>query len=132
MAEVAEAAGLPEAAFEALLQGVSADPERAFEDLRELLFDASTTLLACPGLDAAAQALERFDGHRFAPLLHHYELSNWILYSRAYAGAGANNREGEPDPAVRALDAELRAAPVALDHLERAWLGPGCAPRPDR
>ena len=27
-----------------------------------------------------------------------------------------------PDPVVRALDAALRTAPVALDHLEREWL----------
>ena len=119
MAEVAEAAGLEEERFEALLESVSADPDRAFEDLRELLFDAATTLLACTTVDAAVRALERFDAHSFGPLLHHYELSNWILSARARSGSAL-----APDPAVRALDAALRAAPVALDHLERAWLGP--------
>ncbi len=123
MAEVAEAAGLSEEGFEALLEGVSADPDRAFEDLRELLFDAATTLVSCPGVEAAAEALARFDGHRFGPLLHHYELSNWVLYARAY-GRQDGGSPTAPNPAVRALDAALRAAPVALDHLERAWLGP--------
>jgi hypothetical protein len=126
MAEVAEAAGLPEARFEALLHEVAADPDRAFEDLRELLFDVSTTLVACPTADAAAMALERFDERRFAPLLHHYEISNWVLHTRARGAPLA------PDPVVRALDAALRAAPVALDHLERAWLtaSDGLCPQP--
>jgi hypothetical protein len=121
MADAASAAGLSDDDFEALLQGVSADPDRAFEDLRELLFDAATALVSCRDVDAAAGALERFDAHRFAPLLHHYELSNWILYARAHA----------PDtltalaPAVRDVDAALRAAPVALDLLERDWLAAG-------
>lgn len=115
MSEVAEAAGLSQADFEALLQGVAADPDRAFEDLRALLFDAAAALSACSGVDAAAEALERLDARRFGPLLHHYELSNWILYARAHATA-------QPDPAVRAVDAALRAAPVALDWLEREWV----------
>jgi hypothetical protein len=117
MAEVAAEAGLPEARFEALLQEVSADPERAFEDLRALLFDAATTLVGCAGVEAAAGALEGLQGHRFGPLLHHYELSNWILYARAHApGALA------PDPAVRAIDAALRSAPAPLDWLQKEWL----------
>ncbi len=116
MADVAQAAGLPEARFEALLHEVSADPERAFEDLRELLFDAATTLVGCSDVDLAAATLARFDAHRFGPLLHHYEVSNWILYARARAGSLL-----EPDPAVRSVDAALRAAPVALDWLEREW-----------
>jgi hypothetical protein len=117
MAEVAEAAGLSEAGFEALLETVAADPDRAFEDLRALLFDAATALVAAPDVDAAAAVLARFDGHRFGPLLHHYELSNWILYARAHAGAAL-----APEPAVRALDSALRAAPTALDLLEQQWL----------
>jgi hypothetical protein len=130
MAEVAEAAGLSEARFEALLQEVASDPDRAFEDLRELLFDAATTLMKCSTADAAAAALERFDEHRLGPLLHHYEISNWVLSARAAArdvppapepgGLGA----GVDVTGVQALDAALRAAPVALDHLERLWLAP--------
>jgi hypothetical protein len=119
MAEVAAAAGLDEDRFEALLRGVAEDPDRAFEDLRELLFDAATALVACSGVEAAAAVLAGLDAHRFGPLLHHYELSNWVLYARAYAGGAGL----APDPAVRALDASLRTAPAALDVLGRGWLG---------
>ncbi len=117
MAEAAERAGLSEEGFEALLAEVAADPDRAFEDLRALLFDASTSLLACASPDDAALVLSQLDARRFAPILHHYELSTWILYARAYAGSAL-----APDPKVRALDAALRAAPAALDVLEREWL----------
>lgn len=120
MAEVAEAAGLSDDRFEALLQEVASDPERAFEDLRELLFDAGTALVAADGVEAASAALARFDDHRFGALLHRFELSNWVLYARAHAA-----RALAPDPKVRELDASLRAAPVALDWLERTWLAPG-------
>jgi hypothetical protein len=117
MAEVAEAAGLDEGAFEALLAEVARDPDRAFEDLRALLFEASTSLLACASADDAALALSRLEARRFAPLLHHYELSTWILYARAHARDAL-----APDGRVRALDAALRSAPVALDLLEKAWI----------
>lgn len=123
MAEVAEAAGVSEEAFEEMLEGIAADPERAFEDLRRLLFDAATTLVTASSVDAAAEALARFDDHRFGAILHHYELSNWVLYARAYASGAL-----APDPAVRAVDAALRGAPVALDWLQREWLTAQAAP----
>jgi hypothetical protein len=116
MAAVAADAGLPAKGFEALVRTVADDPERAFEDLRQLLFDAATTLVTCDGLDAGVAALGRFSTHRFAPLLHHYEVSNWVLYGRAYA-------RGTTDPGVRAIDHALREAPVSLDWLEHRWLG---------
>jgi hypothetical protein len=122
MAECAEAAGLPEAAFAALLEDVARDPERAFEDLRALLFDAAGALLVCPTAIAAQAALEGFAGHRFAPLLHHYQLSNWILYARAYAAPTT-----APAPLVSELDRTLRQAPISLDWLERTWLEPALA-----
>jgi hypothetical protein len=118
MADAAADAGLAAEEFEALLQSLADEPERGFEELRALLFDATTALLACDSVDRAAAVLEGFAERRFAPLLHHYELSNWILYARAYAAP----RLG-PDPHVRAVDAALRAAPVSLDWLEREWLG---------
>jgi hypothetical protein len=117
MAEAAEQAGLDEGGFQRLLEGVSVTPERAFEDLRALLVDAGTALLACPDATAAHDALEGLAGHRFAPLLHHYQLSNWILYSRAYARDSV-----EDDAAVRALDGEMRASPDSLAWLEARWL----------
>jgi hypothetical protein len=116
MAEAAAIAGLSEDAFEALLQRIAADPDRAFEDLRQLLFDAATTLLPCENAAEAAVLLERFNGHPYAALLHHYELSNWILYARAYAP------ESGRDERARRIDASLRTAKVALDWLEQHWI----------
>src|SRR4029078_2096342 len=85
MAECAAEAGLPEAGFSALLEEVVRQPERAFEDLRALLFEAAPALFACAGVAEAQAVLEGLADPRFAPLLHHYQLSNWILYARAYA-----------------------------------------------
>lgn len=127
MAEVAQQAGMPEEAFEAMLDEVSRDPEKAFEDLRELLFDASTALVRAPSVEEAAETIARFDGHRFGPLLHHYELSTWILYARAYA-----KDLGAPDPQVMAIDAALRGADVALAWLEKHWLSGDPAVPADR
>jgi hypothetical protein len=127
MAEAAEAAGLSEEGFEALLASIAGDPERAFEDLRELLFDAVSALFTCRGIDEAAATLDRLEEHRFAPLLHHYELSNWILYARAYAPGSPGDLAPDPrvcDPRVRAIDAALRSAPVSLDWLEERWVRP--------
>jgi len=117
MADSTSGAGLSEDDFEALLEGISADPDRAFEDLRQLLFDATTTLAACSGADEALTALERFDAHRFGPLLHHYELSNWVLYTHAYAKG-----RHQPDERVRSVDRELRQADVSLDWLTSRWV----------
>ena len=114
MAECAGEAGLPAARFSALLEEVAREPERAFEDLRALLFDAATTLVACPGVPEAQAALEGFADRRFAPLLHHYQLSNWILYARAYGA-----RPPEAGAAAIEMDAALRQAPVSLEWLDR-------------
>lgn len=122
MAERAEAAGVDHDAFEAMLQGVVAEPERAFEDLRELLFDATLRLYQSNDLQAASAALAAFDGHRFGCLLHHFELSNWVLYARAYAAEPA-----DASAAIR-IDAALRAAPVALEWLEQSWVAGAIAP----
>ena len=104
--------------YRALLESVAGNPERAFEDLRALLFDVATALVRCDRLSRAAEILAGFDAHRFAPLLHHYELSNWILSTRASGSAPA------PDPVARAVDAALRSAPVSLDWLEQRWVRP--------
>lgn len=118
MAEAAAAAGLPEEGFEALLDDVATDPDRAFEELRSLLFEATTALVSCDTLSRAAEILAGFDAHRFAPLLHHYELSNWILSVRAHTPSRA------PDPVARAAHLALRNAPVSLDWLEEHWVRP--------
>jgi hypothetical protein len=117
MSEAAMDAGLYEDDFELLLNGVAQDPERAFEDLRQLLVDAANLLLATTSMDDASARLSSLGERRFYPLLHHYELSNWILHARArFPGAPT------ADPKVRDLDAQLRAAPVALDVLEKSWI----------
>jgi hypothetical protein len=121
MAEAAEQAGLDEAGFARLLQSVTAAPERAFEDMRALLVDAGTALLTCNDAEAAHVALERFAGHRLAPLIHHFQLSNWILYTRAYARSQSRDRKGNDD-AVHALDRELRGSPDSLAWIEGRWL----------
>ena len=117
IAERAETAGLAPDAVARLLEGIWRDPERAFEDMRALLLDVANALMACRGAVAAQQALARFADHRFEPLLHHFEISNWILYARAY---------GAPSPAqdavVARLDGLLRQAPSALDWLADNWI----------
>jgi hypothetical protein len=117
MAECAAEAGLPEAGFSALLEEVVREPERAFEDLRAMLFDAATALVACPGVTEAQAVLEGFADRRFATLLHHYQLSNWILYARAYAPRPL----GSDDVAIE-VDRALREAPVSLDWLDRHFI----------
>ena len=116
MADAADAAGLGEDEFEQMLQGIAADPDRAFADLRELLFDATTALFACQSPEEAHAALAAFDAHRFTSLLHRYELSNWVLYARAYGDARTD------DPRPRAVDHALREAKVSLDWLAEQWI----------
>jgi hypothetical protein len=120
MAEAAQAAGLSDQGFEALLAGIARDPEGAFEDLRALLVDVTRALVVCTSADDALAALAPFDARRFGPLLHRYELSNWVLYARAYAGAALG-----PDPRVRLVDSALRAeGVVAIDWLTEKWVMP--------
>jgi hypothetical protein len=123
MADAADAAGLGEDDFEQMLEGIAADPDRAFSDLRELLFDATAALFACHRPEEAHAALAAFDTHRFASLLHRYELSNWVLYARAYG----DDRDG--DPRARALDHALREEKVGLDWLAAKWIAPALAIR---
>jgi hypothetical protein len=119
MGEAAAEAGLPENDFAALLEEVCAEPERAFEDLRALLLDAASALLRCRDAVQAEQELQRLAGHRFEALLHHYQLSNWILYARAYARPAADQ-----DRVVAGLDATLRTEVSSLDWLTRNWIDP--------
>jgi hypothetical protein len=120
MAEATEAAGLSGKGFQALLARLARNPERAFESLRELLFDATSALSRCPDATAALAALAAFDRHPFAPLLHRYELSNWVLYARAYAAGDAASVEaaGEVDRTLRSK------GDAALSWLATAWVTP--------
>jgi hypothetical protein len=126
MAECAEAAGVDEEAFEALLADLVAEPEAAFEDLRRLLFHTTRSLFRCRTVDEAqAVFAEPFvAGHRFASLLHRHELSNWVLYGRAYA---ADRDAPIDEPRALAVDAALRAAPDAIAWLTEAWVDPALA-----
>ncbi len=121
MAESAKAAGLGARAFEALLRGVAADPEGSFGQLRQLLYDATCALVACRDATEAINALARFEAHRFGPLLHHYELSNWVLYARAHA------RGGIKDVHARAIAGALARHPSPLTWLTSQWVAPRLA-----
>jgi hypothetical protein len=151
MAEVWESAGAKPEAFERLLEEVAEQPERAFEDLRELLFDATIALSRAKGAEEADLVLARTAGHRFAPLLHHFELSTWVLRSKLEAAergilrrgragerASRNLSEAPENPAhdstpdgveneddgadARAIDEALREAPDAVRWLEERWV----------
>jgi hypothetical protein len=113
MADAAYAAGVDESSFEALLERMSQEPEACFESLRALLFDVARGLVACTGADEAAAVLSAHASHLMAPLLHHYELVGWVLFTRAYADPRA--------PEIRALeiDAALRSSEDAIAWLER-------------
>jgi hypothetical protein len=116
MSAAALDAGLSSDEVEAILASVMEDPDRAFADLRELLFDAAMALMAARNVDAAATVLDGFADHPFIGLLHHYELSNWVLYARAYAGPADAN-----DLAV-AMHQAMRSAPSTMGWLEANWL----------
>ncbi|MCL2448237.1 MAG: hypothetical protein FWD17_04765 [Polyangiaceae bacterium] len=123
MAETARAAGVSKTEFTRMLGGIAADPDRAFAEMRELLWDAAMALHASRTSEEACGVLAAFDRHRFGRLLHRYELSNWVLYARAYA------RPGRGDRRPRDVDAALRAAKAPLDWLADRWVAPALAPR---
>jgi hypothetical protein len=117
MAEAADAAGMTEQGFEQLLQSIAADPDRAFVELRALLYDATSALFACESAEQAHAALHALGRHRFSALLHRYELSNWVLYARAFGSPRADAR-------ARAVDAALRKRKRAVKWLADEWVRP--------
>jgi hypothetical protein len=117
MAEAADAAGMTEHGFEQMLQSIAADPDRAFVELRSLLYDASMALFACDTAEQGYAALHALDRQRFSALLHRYELSNWVLYARAFGSRRADLR-------ARTADSALRRHKRAVDWLADAWLRP--------
>ena len=116
MAEVAMSAGLDARAFARLLSVIAGDPDAAFSSLRSLLFQVATRLLHARTPDQAARLLAKFAAHPFHALLHHYNLTNWILFAQAHA------KSTEIDPTISRIDRALTRAPVALDWLARNWL----------
>jgi hypothetical protein len=121
MAETANATGLSEESFAKLLARLSRGPERAFADLRALLSDATAALFACHNAEQAHGVLLALNRRRFSALLHRYELSNWLLYARAYG------RRERPDARARAVDRALRKAKTPLDWLTEHWIAPAIA-----
>jgi hypothetical protein len=121
MADAAAATGLSERGFQKLLAGLAADPDGAFTDLRELLYDATSALFACRTGQEGYAALAALEGHRYSALLPRYELSNWVLYARAYAG------ERSADARARNVDRALRKDRRSLDWLEENWVAPALA-----
>lgn len=113
MGEAAELAGLDDEGFATLLNAASEEPETSFEQLRQLLFDVSTALVASDSIDDAARIMKQHADHPFAPLLPHYELPTWVLFARAYG----HDDHGD----VRAIDSALRSAADSVAWLER-WL----------
>ncbi|MGZ3419927.1 MAG: hypothetical protein ACXVEE_18775, partial [Polyangiales bacterium] len=101
MSDAAAGAGLDERAFESLVEGVTDDPERAFAELRELLTDATSALFSARSVADAAPALAKLHAHRYGPLLHRYELSNWVLYARAYGETSGGEGAHEVDRQLR-------------------------------
>jgi hypothetical protein len=115
MAAAAEGAGLSARKFEKLLGEIASDPEKAFEDLRTLLFTATRALYDAANAGDAMAAFAPFEQHRFGPLLHHYELSNWVLFARAHAATRDDER-------VREVHRSLTDAKVSLDWLVDNWV----------
>jgi hypothetical protein len=124
MADAAKVAGLSKAAFQRLLREVAADPERAFADLRALLYDATMSLFRSRDADAALAVLVRFERHRFGALLHHYELSNWVLVAQAQEKRGRR-----PDRRAAAVDVALRRSETPVTWLTSRWVAPALAAR---
>lgn len=117
MADAAVEAGLSEEEFEALIAQVASDPTGSFESLRSLLFEVTYALSNCHDVEQAAAVLLRHAEHPLAPLLHHYELTNWTLYSRVYARAG----NSKP---VEDLHVALSSSDDSLAWLASHWLSP--------
>ena len=117
---MSEASGLAPAAFRKLLEGLAADPAQAFATLRALLFDVATSLVRARGIDDAAARLDAFRARPLFALLHHYNVSNWILHGRAHGPAfGARL-----DARIAKVDRALKTSGGELDWLDRAWLRP--------
>ena len=120
MAETAREAGATKSQFKRLLEDLVADPDRAFEQMRSLLCDAGAALFACRDAEEAYGALTKLQGRPLGVLLHRYELSNWVLYARAYASETLG-----PDARVREVDRALRGdGVVAIDWLTKHWVLP--------
>lgn len=121
MAETARSAGLSTLGFRRLLEDVAARPDWAFEGMRTLLYDAGAALFAARNAGDAYRTLLQLEERPLGALLHRFELSNWVLYARAFAGQGAIDRK------ARQVDRALRAAESAVEWLSSRWVEPALA-----
>ncbi|MEY3015593.1 MAG: hypothetical protein RIT45_4328 [Pseudomonadota bacterium] len=121
MADVAEAAGVDNDAFEALVGEVTKAPEAAFESLRALIYDVSVGLLAAETAEQALAVLVAHEDRRFGCLLHHFELASWLQHARA--ARAALPADDVTAARAREADAALRAAVDPIAWLEANWLG---------
>ncbi len=117
MAETASAAGLSERAFAALLADLARRPERAFEDLRELLCDATAALFACRDGEESERSPRRARPtslQRPAPSLRALELG--ALRARLRSAAKDTIHASEPSTAPPSKgEGSARLARRALD-----------------
>jgi hypothetical protein len=121
MADAAAEAGASDDAFETMLSDIAKDPDAAFDDLQSLLFRVACRLVTCASAEEALVVFDSVDDHRFAPILHRFELSNWVLYARAYASHALG-----PDARVAAIDDAMHGRAQgkggALGWITRHWL----------
>ena len=116
MTDAMSEAGLSEGDCSALLTRFADDPHVAFKQLMGLLYEVGTALCHCEDAEAAAAVLVAASSHPLAPLLHHYQVANWVLYSRAYASEDADGST------AAALAAELLSTEDPLSDLVERWL----------
>jgi hypothetical protein len=117
MSEAGLAAGVSANQFRGWLAGVATLPGRAFAELQRLLFEATTALFHADNLEAAADVLARFTRRPHGFLLHHYALSNWVLYARAHARRATDAR-------TERIARALTQAEDPLIWLVQRWLLP--------
>lgn len=123
MSEIAMDAGLDEDAFQSMLGAFAEAPERSFEALRQLLFDASLSLVDVAGPERGLETLCTFDGHRFAPILHHFEIATWVLRSRIERASPPSPAAGAGSTDASTFDRMLRESDDSIALLERSWVG---------
>ncbi len=104
MAEVSQAAGVSSKRFASILETVARQPETSFESLRQLLFDTTLALYKSRSHDQALAVLATAQAHPFGGLLHHYEVSNWVLFARTYGGSGGDTKARAVDRTLRKRD----------------------------
>lgn len=119
MADAAAEAGMSDEAFEQMLAATTESPEAAFEGLRATIYE-TTCALANAGTTEDALAILRAARDRpYGALLHHFELSTWVLKAR-----GRLSADGAAGEEVERLHATLKSEPVAMDWLSVNWVVP--------